>query len=118
MHVCETEKAIKLATLISVIGEDAYLLSTLSSPKKPSELEHSEGVLLMRSHLQPKPSILAEQYRFHQRRQADLESDYVAELKKRSKSCEFGASFEENMRDQLVCRIKVRYTTAVVRHLD
>lgn len=107
------EDTIKLATLISVIGEEPYeLLSTLASPKKPSELKYSEAVLLMKNHLQPKPSILAERYRFRQRRQSDGESvaDYVAELKKMSKSCEFGATLEENLRDQLVCGIKSEVT--------
>lgn len=61
----------------------------------------------MEKHLQPKPSILAERYRFRHRKQNSNEtvSAYVAELKKMSKSCEFGQWLEESLRDQLVCGI-------------
>ncbi|XP_059048931.1 uncharacterized protein LOC131844146 [Achroia grisella] len=100
---------VKLPTLISVMGDSAYeLLSTLANPKKPSELTYIEAVELLRHHLQPKPSPLAERYKFRQRRQTDNESisDYVAVLKKLCKNCDFGSTLEDNIRDQLVCGIR------------
>lgn len=103
------EESVKLPTLIAVMGEEAYdLLSTLASPKKPSALPFIEAVDLMKNHLQPKPSILAERFRFRQRRQLPAESiaDYVADLKRLSRQCEFTSSLEENIRDQFVCGIR------------
>jgi hypothetical protein len=100
---------LKLPTLISVMGENAYeLLSTLASPSKPSDLTYKKAVDLLQAHLQPKPSELAERFKFRLRRQLASESiaDYVTELKKLSKHCAFESSLDENMRDQLVCGIK------------
>ncbi|KAL0879410.1 hypothetical protein ABMA27_003165 [Loxostege sticticalis] len=107
--VNKVSSELKLPTLISVMGEDAYdLLSTLASPSKPSELTYNRAVELLSAHLQPKPSILAERYKFRQRRQLHNETiaDYVSELKKLSKYCEFSSSLDDNLRDQLVCGLK------------
>lgn len=100
---------LKLPTLIALIGEEAYeLLSTLTSPKKPSELSYEQAVDILQKHLQPKPSEMAERYRFRQRRQRPGETiaDYVADLKKMSRYCEFKAGLEENLRDQFVCGLR------------
>lgn len=78
---------LKLPTLIAVMGDEAYeLLTNLSSPQKPAEMQYAAVVDLMRHHLQPAPSALAERFRFRQRRQGPEENvaTYVAELKKRS----------------------------------
>ncbi|XP_047504827.1 uncharacterized protein LOC125049523 [Pieris napi] len=107
------EDGVKLPTLIAVMGEDSYdLLSTLASPKKPSSLTFKEVVNLMETHLQPKPSILAERYRFRQRRQQENESiaDYVADLKKLSRFCDFSTTLEDNIRDQFVYGLKSEST--------
>ncbi|XP_063360606.1 uncharacterized protein LOC134649708 [Cydia amplana] len=109
----KVEDTVKLATLIAVMGEEAYeLLSTLASPKKPSELTYAGAVDLLKKHLQPKPSILAERYKFRQRRQmeGELVADYVAELKKLSLHCDFKTTLEDNLRDQLVCGIRSENT--------
>lgn len=100
------KEELKLPTLISACGESAYdLLSTLASPRKPSTLTYSEAVELVRQHLQPKPSEMAERYKFRQRRQAAGESisDYITALKKLSKDCQFTTMLEINLRDQFVC---------------
>lgn len=100
---------LKLPTLIAIIGEQAYeLLSTLASPSKPSSLSYTVAVDLLRAHLQPTPSILAERYRFRQRRQVagELIADYVADLKKMARYCEFKTNLEENLRDQFVCGLR------------
>lgn len=95
-----------LPTLIAAMGDEAYeLLSNLTSPKKPSEKTFITVVQVMRDHLQPKPSFMAERYRFRQRRQLAGESisQYISELKRLSRYCEFETVLEENLRDQLVC---------------
>lgn len=99
---------LKLPTLISVMGEEAYeLLSTLASPVKPKSLTYERAVELLAAHLQPTPSVLTERYKFRQRRQRDESiAEYVSELKKLSKYCDFGSALDENLRDQLVCGLK------------
>ncbi|XP_048007004.1 uncharacterized protein LOC125242283 isoform X2 [Leguminivora glycinivorella] len=98
----------KLPILISAIGDAAYeLMVTLCSPKKPSELTYAEVVKTMENHLQPPPSVLAERFRFRQCRQVKGQSikDYVAELKKLSRYCDFSTTLNDNLRDQFACGI-------------
>ncbi|CAG5042673.1 unnamed protein product [Parnassius apollo] len=62
----------------------------------------------MSDYLQPKASILAERYKFRQRGQSENEtvSQFVTDLKRLAKSCEFKDTSEENMRDQFVCGLR------------
>lgn len=106
--VNDVKEDLKLPTLISIMGDEAYeLLVNLASPKKPAELTFKEACDVLRHHLQPAPSILAERYRFRQRRQRAEEniSEYVAELKKMARSCKFGEGLNDNLRDQFVCGV-------------
>lgn len=96
----------KLPTLIATMGDEAYeLLENLASPTKPAELTFDKVDELMRQHVQPAPSALAERYRFRQRRQniGENVSTYVAELKRLSKYCKFGTHLNEDLRDQFIC---------------
>ncbi|CAB3252437.1 unnamed protein product [Arctia plantaginis] len=105
----KVEEDVKLPTLITFIGEDTYeLLSSLASRIKPASLKYKAAVELLQKHLQPKPSVLAERYRFRQRRQ--LAEEYVSVLKKLTRNCEFQMNLEENLRDQFVCGIKSEVT--------
>ncbi|XP_047532033.1 uncharacterized protein LOC125075690 isoform X2 [Vanessa atalanta] len=109
LKVNKVEKDLWLPTLITAIGDQAYeLLSSLASPLKPAQLTYDAAVALLHNHLQPRPSVMAERYRFRQRRQRNDESvaQYVTELKKLSKYCEFTNNLEENLRDQLVCGLR------------
>ncbi|XP_063831907.1 uncharacterized protein LOC135081095 isoform X2 [Ostrinia nubilalis] len=106
--VNKVETELWLPTLITAIGDETYeVLSSLASPKKPAELTYKSAVTMLQDHLQPKPSVMAERYRFRQRRQREGESiaTYITELKKLSKLCDFGANLEDSLRDQLVCGV-------------
>ncbi|XP_045449691.1 uncharacterized protein K02A2.6-like [Melitaea cinxia] len=98
---------LKVATLITVIGNSAYeLMVNLCTPDKPSSKTYTELVAVMKGHLNPKPSMLAERFKFRQRIQKPGENiaTYFSELKRLSKDCSFTAdSLKENMRDQFVC---------------
>lgn len=110
--VNDVKEELKLPTLIAMMGNQAYeLLVNLASPKKPSELAYSVAVEIMRGHLQPTPSVLAERYRFRQRRQATDESitTYVAELQRLARYCDFGSNLDTNLRDQFVCGLGSDY---------
>ncbi|XP_050562620.1 uncharacterized protein LOC118270762 [Spodoptera frugiperda] len=100
---------LKLPTLIAVMGDEAYeLLCNLASPHKPAELKYERAIELLHHHLEPTPSVLAERYRFKQRRQASEENvaAYVAELKKLARHCKFKEGLNENLRDQFVCGLR------------
>lgn len=107
--VNKVEDDLKLPTLIASMGDEAYeLLVNLASPDKPSDLSYKKVDELMRQHLQPAPSSLAERYRFRQKRQESEEdvAKYVAELKRLSRNCKFSSNLNENLRDQFICGIR------------
>jgi hypothetical protein len=61
----------RVAGLLTLLGERTYChLRSLTSPAKPSEKTYKELCHLLRTHLSPKPLIIAERFRFHKRNQA------------------------------------------------
>lgn len=74
--VCNDVKdELKVPTLITVIGAECYeLLVNLCTPLKPSSKTFKDLTDILKKHLQPKPSVLAERYKFRHRKQGDNES--------------------------------------------
>ncbi|XP_037964575.2 uncharacterized protein LOC119691384 [Plutella xylostella] len=104
--VNDVKESLKVPTLIACVGESAYeLMVNLCSPSKPKDKTYADLVALVKEHLQPKPAILAERFRFRQCRQRSDQNValFVAELKKLARYCEFAKTLDENMRDQFVC---------------
>ena len=102
----------KKASLLSLIGPKTYtLLRNLCAPHKPSEKSYDELVQLLNAQLNPKPSVIAERYRFHKRNQSANETvmDYVAELRRLSVNCNFNATLSDTLRDRLVCGLRHEY---------
>jgi hypothetical protein len=62
----------------------------------------------MKTHLNPKPLIIAERFRFHKRDQQENESvaQFVAAVKKLTKHCEFGLFRDDAIRDRIVCGLR------------
>ncbi|XP_069358815.1 uncharacterized protein [Maniola hyperantus] len=107
--VGDVKEALRVPTMISMVGDRAYeLMVNLCSPVRPGDKTFAELVKIVGEHLQPKPSILAERFRFRQYRQQESTSvsQYVAELKELSRFCDFGNNLSENLRDQLVCGLQ------------
>ena len=107
----ETEK--KVSTFLTVVGVKTYsLLRNLCTPDKPSSKSFNEIVKIIQDHLYPKPSFIAERYKFSKRNQLEHEtvSEYIASLKRLSIHCEFGASLNDYLRDRLVSGIKSEST--------
>ena len=101
-----TEGQRKKAVLLTVIESKAYgLLRNLLSPAKPVEKKFDEIVQVVQNHLNPRPLIIAERFKFHRRGQGVNESvvQYVAELCKLSEKCDFGEYLEQALRGRLVC---------------
>ena len=99
---------LKVPSLLAVIGAKTYgLLKNIVSPQKPAELTYQQILEHLNNHLNPKPSVIAERFRFHKRDQRPSESvmSYVAELRKLSLHCNFGDNLNDTLRDRFVCGI-------------
>ncbi|XP_060581109.1 uncharacterized protein K02A2.6-like [Ruditapes philippinarum] len=107
--VNEIDDEKKVPALLTLLGEKTYgLLRNLTSPDKPSTQSYDDLCELLNKHLNPKPLIIAERFRFHKRNQAAGESvnDYVTTQRKLAEHCDFQASLNNTLRDRLVCGLK------------
>lgn len=105
----EIDDAKLVPVLLSAMGGKAYsLLRNLTAPAKPATMKYEDIVEVMQSHLSPKPLLIAERFRFHKRNQTKEETvvAYVAELKRLSEHCNFGAGLDDALRDRLVCGLR------------
>jgi len=103
------DKVIMRAAFLSSCSFKTY--SALHSIVQPEELERIDFDILLTTfgrHFSPDPSRILERYKFNRRDQLSEESivDYVANLKKMSEFCRFGASLDELLCDRLVCGVK------------
>ena len=101
-----TEGRKKVAILLSTVGSHAYeLLKDLCSPDKPNAKSFEELVTCLQNHLQPKPTVIAERYKFHQRIQGSSETvaEYLAALRRAAADCRFEGFLEQALRDRFVC---------------
>ena len=59
----------------------------------------------MNEHLQPKPLIIAEHFKFHKRNQGSLEtvSQYQAELRRLADKCKFEGYLDEALHNRFIC---------------
>ncbi|XP_039762474.1 uncharacterized protein K02A2.6-like [Pararge aegeria] len=104
---------LQVPTLLACVGDATYeLMVDLCSPRKPGEMKFSELVQLVKKHIQPTPSILAERYKFRKRTQTVNETvaQFAAALKHLDRDCEFKDNLEENLRDQFVCGLSSEST--------
>ena len=88
--VTEAEK--KKAVFLTVCGADMYqLISSLVSPSLPIEKTYDEMVAVLLNHLNPKPNIIVERYKFNGRMHKLGESvaSYIAELRRLSHTCDY-----------------------------
>lgn len=99
----------KVAAFLSVIGSKSYsLLRSLVAPAKPKEKSYKDLVAALKKHFEPTPIVIAERFHFHRRAQAVGEtiSEYMAELRRLTTHCQFGAYLDEALRDRLVCGLR------------
>ncbi|KAB5579140.1 hypothetical protein PHYPO_G00191710 [Pangasianodon hypophthalmus] len=81
----------RVAVFLSVIGASMYgLLRSLIALVKPRAMNYDEIVDTLQAHFSPRPIVIAERFRFHERNQAQGESvaQYGAVSKKRAEHCE------------------------------
>ena len=99
----------KVPVFLSVVGSKTYsVLRNLVAPTLPQEKTLAQLVVILKSHFEPKPVIIAERFHFDKHSQAMGESimEYLAELRCLSAHCSFGDHLEETLRDRLVCGLR------------
>ena len=107
-NVLEAKK-VHVPTIPTLMGNKMYaLLRSIVSPRRPKELSFAEIVDNLAKHLDPKPIVIAEHFKFHKAEQQESESigDFLARLKKLAETCEFGGYREEAIQDRFVCGLK------------
>lgn len=59
-------------------------------------------------HLSPRPSEIAERFRFHKREQTvgETVAVYIAELRRLAIHCDLGDSLDKTLKDRFVCGLK------------
>ncbi|XP_074039503.1 uncharacterized protein [Leptinotarsa decemlineata] len=90
------------------------LLYNLTSPDDPKTKSYDSLQILIKEHLHPKPSVIAEENRFTRRIQQEGESisDFVADLKKLSRNCDFrclscnASTADKHLRQQFISGLK------------
>lgn len=100
---------LQVATLVTHVGAPTYqLMCDLCTPSNPENKSFEELVKLVKDHLEPQRSEIAERYTFRQRRQADGESiaAFLQNLKHLATYCNFGNELEVNIRDQFVSGLR------------
>ncbi|KAH9635271.1 hypothetical protein HF086_001927 [Spodoptera exigua] len=98
-------ETLKVATLVTVVGAECYdLMCDLCAPNTPESKTYDQLVSLVKEHLEPDRSEIAERHIFRQRvqRQGENIREYLQALKHLAKTCNFGACLDVCLRDQFV----------------
>ena len=93
---------------LTLIGAPAYkLLGSLIAPDKPADKTYNDLVAVMKQHYCPKTIAVVQRFKFNSRVRQTGESVavYVAELRRLANSCNYGAAFNNMLRDSLVVGI-------------
>ena len=96
------------AFFLTCVGTATYtLFKNLVRPEKPQDKSLDEFFALLKSYFEPRIVVIAKKFRFYQRLQREGETiaNYMAELRRLSKHCDFGDYLDTALRDQLVCGI-------------
>lgn len=99
------EEKLHVAVLVTHVGVACYeLMCDLCAPDLPETKKFDELEKIVKEHLEPQRSEIAERHIFRQRKQASGETvnDYLQCLKHLAKTCNFGSTLEVNLRDQFV----------------
>ncbi|XP_042142630.1 uncharacterized protein LOC121833419 isoform X2 [Ixodes scapularis] len=98
----------------SYVERFEHFLKASKEPEKPENKTYAQLVQTLRGHYVPKPSVIAERFRFNRRFQQEGETvaAFVVELKRLAASCDFGAFLDEALRDRFVAGLCDRGTQA------
>ena len=96
------EEAKQKALFLTQIGQTVYSkLKTMVSPTPLAELDLNTIVEKLAEHYRPDTMEIAELFKFYKRQQNDEEgvTEYMAELCKLTKTCNFGCYLDTALRD-------------------
>ncbi|KAJ8933974.1 hypothetical protein NQ314_013665 [Rhamnusium bicolor] len=99
------EAKVKVATLISLIGDPTYkLLRDLCHPSLPKDKNYEELSDLLKKQFSPQVSKWRERIKFYEAKQklSETISEWYARIKNLAVNCEFGTSLETILKDRLV----------------
>ena len=105
----DVPKAKQVAVFLSIIGGRTYeLLRNLVFPDLPETLALAALTGTLIKHFEPTPIVIAERFHFHCRNQGVEESiaDFMAQLRRLSKHCQFEGFLDDALRDRLVCGLR------------
>ena len=99
------DPALQKAYFLATIGGPGYKLLRSLSGNDTKSKSFADLIKLMSDHLNPKPNPIAQRFHFYKRDRKSTESvnEYIAELRKLSEHCGFGANLSEYLRDRFVC---------------
>lgn len=77
------------------------------SPETPGEKDYACLVKTLKDHFNPKPSEIVQRFKFNTQTcyQGESIADYVAELRKLVRDCNYGTTLLQMLRDRLVCEV-------------
>ena len=100
----------KKALFITLLGQVTFArLKVLASPTPVSELTLDAIMERLIGHYRPQTIEIAERFKFFiKRNQSNIESatEFVAELRRLAKTCNFGGYLETAIRDQFGCGLR------------
>ncbi|UYV74135.1 hypothetical protein LAZ67_11002219, partial [Cordylochernes scorpioides] len=101
------EDKLKVATLLSIIGKEAYNIFEHLDLSDEQRNNSDEIINALTQHFTPKINIIYERSIFNQTNQETNESieQYICRSRKLSSTCNYGAMTEEMIRDRLVLGI-------------
>ena len=103
------------AIFLTTVGGTTYsILSNLVSPTKPQVKTLDELITLLKNHYEPRKIASAERFKFYKRQQKEGKSiaNYVAELRRLAKDCEFADSLNTAFNWCVVSDMKAYIATA------
>ena len=98
---------------LNAVGTSTYgILRSLLAPDSPRSKSLPEIIVKLRFHFEPKPSIIAERFKFHKRSQNPGESiaTYIAELRCLAARCSFPRDYLDNTLRYFACGLRSKST--------
>ena len=103
-----TDEDQQKAIFLSACGGKVYsVLRDLCLPGKPGDYTLTEIWRTLSNHFTPKPNAIVERFKFNSKvRQAGQTiASFVAELRRMTEHCGYGATLDDMIRDRLVCGV-------------
>ena len=99
----------KACTFLTLLGAKTFsLVKDLVAPKTPTGCTYKELVDALKAHYKPQIVIIFERFKFYSRNQENGESvaNFVAAIKAKARTCDFGSHLDDMLRDRLVMGLK------------